>query len=58
MTVLTGRRQELDLIVTHERADFDAIASLVAAALLFPEARPVLPRQLNRNVPLSPQPCR
>ena len=50
MTALTGRRQALDLIVTHERADFDAIASLVAAALLFPEALPVLPRQLNRNV--------
>jgi len=38
------------LIYTHERADFDAIASLWAASLLYPEAAPVLPRQLNRNV--------
>ena len=40
----------LDIIVTHERTDFDALASLLGAALLFPEAYPVLPRQLNRNV--------
>ncbi|MFN8464692.1 MAG: CBS domain-containing protein [Caldilineaceae bacterium] len=39
-----------DIIVTHERTDFDALASLLGAALLFPEAYPVLPRQLNRNV--------
>ena len=40
----------IDIIVTHERTDFDALASLLGAALLFPEAYPVLPRQLNRNV--------
>jgi tRNA nucleotidyltransferase (CCA-adding enzyme) len=39
-----------DIIVTHERTDFDALASLLGAALLFPEAYPVLPRQMNRNV--------
>jgi tRNA nucleotidyltransferase (CCA-adding enzyme) len=39
-----------DIIVTHERTDFDALASLLGAALLFPEAYAVLPRQLNRNV--------
>ncbi|HMN28055.1 MAG TPA: CBS domain-containing protein, partial [Caldilineaceae bacterium] len=36
--------------MTHEHTDFDALASLLAAALLFPEALPVLPAQLNRNV--------
>lgn len=38
------------LILTHEQADFDALASLLAASLLDPSARPVLPRRLNRNV--------
>lgn len=38
------------VILTHEHTDFDALASLLAAHLLFPDALPVLPRQLNRNV--------
>jgi len=45
---MTG--QAFDIILTHERTDFDALASLLAASLLFPEAIPVLPRQMNRNV--------
>ncbi|MFN3983604.1 MAG: DHH family phosphoesterase, partial [Caldilinea sp.] len=45
---MAGR--ELDIILTHERTDFDALASLLGASLLFPEALPVLPRQMNRNV--------
>jgi len=40
----------IDIILTHERTDFDALASLLAASLLFPNAQPVLPRQMNRNV--------
>ena len=40
----------MQLILTHENADFDAVASLVAAQRLFPEAAPLLPRHLNRNV--------
>ena len=36
--------------MTHENADFDAVASLVAAELLYPGAVPVLPRRVNRNV--------
>lgn len=40
----------MEIILTHERTDFDALASLWGAALLFPGALPVLPRQLNRNV--------
>jgi len=38
------------LILTHEHADFDAIASLLAASLITPDAIPVLPRVVNRNV--------
>jgi tRNA nucleotidyltransferase (CCA-adding enzyme) len=42
--------ESLTLIVTHENTDFDALASLLGAAKLYPEATPVLPRRLNRNV--------
>lgn len=38
------------LILTHDNADFDAIASLLAASRLNPEACPVLPRRVNQNV--------
>jgi tRNA nucleotidyltransferase (CCA-adding enzyme) len=40
----------MNLIQTHENADFDAIAALVAAHKLMPSARPVLPNKVNRNV--------
>ncbi len=40
----------MQVILTHENADFDAIASLLGAHKLFPTARPVLPRRINRNV--------
>lgn len=40
----------MDVILTHEHTDFDALASLLAASLLYPAALPVLPRKLNRNV--------
>jgi len=42
--------ENLEVILTHEHTDFDALASLLAAALLFPDAMPVLPHQMNRNV--------
>jgi len=35
--------------LTHENADFDAVASLLGASKLFPSATPVLPRRVNRN---------
>lgn len=41
---------QLEVILTHEHADMDALASLLGAALLYPGAIPVLPRQMNRNV--------
>jgi len=40
----------MKVILTHENADFDAIASLLAAHKLDPAATPVLPRRINRNV--------
>lgn len=38
------------LILTHENADFDAVASQLAAFKLYPDSVPLLPRRLNRNV--------
>ncbi len=40
----------MKLILTHENADFDAIAAQLAAHKLQPEALPVLPRRINHNV--------
>jgi tRNA nucleotidyltransferase (CCA-adding enzyme) len=40
----------MKIILTHEQADFDALASLLGAFLLEESAMPVLPRRMNRNV--------
>jgi tRNA nucleotidyltransferase (CCA-adding enzyme) len=40
----------VDIILTHEHADFDAIAAILAAYKLNPGALPVLPERINRNV--------
>ncbi|HEX7555376.1 MAG TPA: hypothetical protein VF338_02035, partial [Leptolinea sp.] len=40
----------MQLILTHDQADFDAIGSLLGAALIHEGAIPVLPPRLNRNV--------
>jgi tRNA nucleotidyltransferase (CCA-adding enzyme) len=40
----------MHIILTHEQADFDALASLLGAHLLDDSAVPVLPRKMNRNV--------
>jgi tRNA nucleotidyltransferase (CCA-adding enzyme) len=40
----------MQVILTHENADFDAVASLLAAFKLNPAAKPILPRRVNRNV--------
>ncbi len=40
----------MQLILTHEQADFDAVGALAAAHLLYPSALPVLPKRLNQNV--------
>jgi tRNA nucleotidyltransferase (CCA-adding enzyme) len=39
----------MEVILTHENTDFDALASLLGASKLFPNAIPVLPRRINRN---------
>jgi tRNA nucleotidyltransferase (CCA-adding enzyme) len=38
------------IILTHEQADFDALASMLGAYLMDDKAIPVLPRRMNRNV--------
>lgn len=38
------------LILTHENADFDAVASQLAAQKLNPDSVPLLSRRVNRNV--------
>jgi tRNA nucleotidyltransferase (CCA-adding enzyme) len=40
----------MEVILTHENTDFDALASLLGAWKLYPEFKPVLPRRLNRNL--------
>jgi nanoRNase/pAp phosphatase (c-di-AMP/oligoRNAs hydrolase)/CBS domain-containing protein len=38
------------IITTHTHTDFDALASVTAATLLYPDAIPVLPNAVNPNV--------
>jgi tRNA nucleotidyltransferase (CCA-adding enzyme) len=38
------------IILTHEQADFDAVAAVIGAALLQEGDLPILPRRMNRNV--------
>lgn len=40
----------MEVILTHEQADFDAIASLFCSQVLNEKSIPVLPTRLNRNV--------
>ncbi|MFO7884415.1 MAG: CBS domain-containing protein [Desulfobacteraceae bacterium] len=40
----------MKIIVTHKGTDFDALASLVAAKILYPEAVAVLPKTINPNL--------
>jgi nanoRNase/pAp phosphatase (c-di-AMP/oligoRNAs hydrolase) len=40
----------MQVITTHRNTDFDALASVVAAMSLFPDAEVVLPRSINPNV--------
>ena len=39
----------MHLILTHEQADFDALAAMLGAHLMNERAIPVLPRRMNRN---------
>ncbi|WP_457553231.1 CBS domain-containing protein [Desulfobacula sp.] len=38
------------IITTHKGSDFDALASLIAASVLYPDAKPVLPTSINANL--------
>jgi len=40
----------MKIITSHERTDMDALASIYAASLLYPDHQPVLPQHLNRNL--------
>ena len=40
----------MHIILTHEQADFDALASQLGAYLLDDSSIPVLPRRMNWNV--------
>ena len=40
----------MEIILTHEQADFDAAGSVLAAWLLDPSRVPVLPKRRNRNL--------
>ena len=42
--------KHMALILTHEKTDFDAVASQLGAKKLYPSATALLPRHLNRNV--------
>ena len=42
--------REMEVILTHENTDFDALASLLGTAKLYPQAKPVVPRRPNRNL--------
>jgi len=40
----------MEVILTHNNADFDAVASMLGASKLHPQAMPILPQRLSRNV--------
>ncbi len=40
----------MQIVTTHKNTDFDALASVIAATLIFPGALAVLPKTLNPNV--------
>ncbi len=40
----------MNIITTHKNTDFDALASVIAATLLYPQSVGVIPRMVNRNV--------
>ena len=40
----------MQVITTHKNSDFDALASLVAATLRYPNATAAMPRVVNPNV--------
>ena len=50
MSLLMYNGSEMRVILTHEQADFDAVASQLGAWFLDRSSIPVLPSRVNRNV--------
>ena len=42
----------MQIVTTHKNTDFDALASVIAATLIYPGSLPILPKTLNPNVSL------
>jgi nanoRNase/pAp phosphatase (c-di-AMP/oligoRNAs hydrolase) len=40
----------MQIVTTHKNTDFDALASVIAATLIYPGSIPILPKSLNPNV--------
>jgi len=40
----------MQIVTTHKNTDFDALSSMIAATLIFPESLPVISRSVNPNV--------
>lgn len=40
----------MQIITTHKNTDFDALSSMIAANIIYPDAVPIIPRQVNPNV--------
>jgi nanoRNase/pAp phosphatase (c-di-AMP/oligoRNAs hydrolase) len=40
----------MKIVTTHKNTDFDALSSMIAATLIYPDAIPVLPKPINPNV--------
>ncbi len=40
----------MEIILTHKNTDFDALASSIAASMIYPDAMPYLPASINPNV--------
>ena len=40
----------MQIATTHGNTDFDALASVIAATLIYPDSSPILPKNLNPNV--------
>ncbi len=45
-----GQNKKITLIATHENADFDGLASMVAAKKLYPDAIPIAPNSQEKGV--------
>jgi len=43
-------RSAVEIITTHKNTDFDALAAVYATSILYPQAKPLLPRSINSNV--------